>query len=234
MVIPRIIKACILFIPPLVFLIILMGNPFQNYVILTITTKLVATGAEYFYYYENNPEQHIPANNEYTVNQDDFEKSSISKTIINTIFGSQIGWYEICFHNINSTFILRDYNTKEPIPISFKFNNEEIWVLPQERVCNSITAGQKFSLLINNKFVKSSDELFASNFVKQNKEFLEYAKKNNIDITTITIHNWVPYFVGEVYATIHSLTFIVGYFIIIIVWAGIIFTILDIKKFLSK
>lgn len=232
----RILKACFLFIPPAFALIFVIGSPFQNYSVESTTTKLVSFGSLYIYHYPNNQEIPKDVDGKYVITQNDLEKSDLSKTVFHTLFGNTQGWYAVCFHNVNSTFYLLDYNTGLSEPVIFGFNNKDITVLPDETNCdNVITYNQKFSIIINNKGVKSPDEKIALDFVKNDKGFLEYAKKNHIDASTIDINaNFVPYLVGEVYLTPYFLTYFVGYFITLFVWAGIIFTFQEIKKFLAK
>lgn len=231
----RIFWLCLLFISPALILIVLLGSPFQNYLLASNTTKLTSFGALYVYHFPNNQEIPQNADGKYMINQNDLEKGDLSKPLLNAIFGNPQGWFQICFHNVNSTFYLRDYNTQLSEPVIFGFNDKDITVLPQEKNCdNTITINQKFSIIINNKFIKSPDESMAFNFVKNDKGFLEYARKNNIDVSTVTINNFIPYLVGEIYLIPSLATYIVGYFIVFFIWAGIIFTILETWKLISK
>lgn len=232
----RILKACVLFIPPVFILIFMIGSPFQNYLVESTETKLVSFGSIYIYHYPNNQEIPKDVDGKYLITQNDLEKSDLTKTVFHALFGNTPGWYAICFHNINSTFYLRDYNTGLPEPVIFGFNDKDIIVQPNEINCdNIITYNQKFSIIINNKGVTSPDEKTASNFVNNDKGFLEYTKKNRINSSSINIDtNFVPYLVGEIYVTPYFLTYVIGYVITFFVCAGLIFTTLEIRKFLEK
>ncbi|MBI2642708.1 MAG: hypothetical protein HYW92_00040, partial [Nitrosarchaeum sp.] len=92
-----------------IFMIMFYPYRFEKSILSYSTTEIVSTGTKYHYFQGDNEIIEKDINNNYTIDQQALEKSTLSKTVISKFFGTSFGLDEICFRNINSTWTIPEH-----------------------------------------------------------------------------------------------------------------------------
>lgn len=215
-----------------IFLFMFYPYGFEKNVISYSTTEMVPPDSvKYNYFLGNNEIIEKDINNNYTIDQQALEKSTLSKTVISKFFGTSFGLDEICLHNINSTWSIPEHRLNVELNIIFGFNGKHISVSPRQEKCELIFASDKFSLILNQG--ASPTIANAWNTLSTNKEIQRFVDKNHLNMTDIDIQHWLPIIYTESYVKISPITYVISGILIFIAWSGFILLCREIRDFIK-
>jgi RNA recognition motif-containing protein len=205
---------------------------FDKNILAYSTTKIIHTGTEYLYFQGNNEAIERDSNGYYTINQLALEKSTLSKTVLSKFFGTSFGLDDICFHNINSTWVVLNYKTDVDIGLTFQFNDRNISVLPTQEKCEQIFASDKFLVILNHGYsTYSQDDVMK--YLSVNEKFHQFLNEQHLNMTNIKKGDLLPIFYSEAYVKVSWITYIITGILIFIAWSGFVLLCIEIRNFIK-
>jgi hypothetical protein len=172
----------------------------------------------------------VDRNSTFTISDSDFVKKSLPLTVIDSVFKiPTIGLYEICFHNINSTFYYNGNKTDLNQVAVFNFNDKIIKVDNDTKKCQPIFHNVKFFLIVYTRYEYPPSNVI-NTFVHDNKEYQEYIKSKNINVTSHT-NTSDPITNAEVYVSYYWITEVIVGFTVLLIWAGIVLIFYETYRF---
>lgn len=169
-------------------------------------------------------------NHVFRIQTDELKNPSVIKTIFNNLFEViGFGWHDVCYHTFDAKLYICKVPTTLKSPVVFTFyedntaekSERDIYVYPREKKCELHNTKKGISVIINNKIRYPPPEDIA--------EYLEY---NPIkDCPEIGIKGWNE-ITAEIYVKPNLWIVIIKNFILMLAWAGILFLLIEIKKFI--
>nr|MBI4157069.1 hypothetical protein [Candidatus Woesearchaeota archaeon] len=229
------INLLILILPILISFLFII-TPFEKqrliYANTTINYKESASQIDSFNYsydYFKNSDIITLENNIFSIQTDELKNPSVIRTIFNNLFNViGLGWHDVCYHNFDAKLYICKIPTTLESPTIFTIyetsmngkSERDIYVYPRKEKCELHNTKKGINLRINNKIRYPPDDMV-----------VEYLKSNPIkDCPELQVKGWNE-ITAEIYVRPNFWIVLAKNLLLLLAWAGILFLLIEIRKF---